>query len=340
MTEDKRQRVDTVRLQRMVRAYRRSGVLMAAIELGLFTRIARGVHAIDDLAAALAISPLNAERLVTACVALDLVKRDGERLENAPDVARFLVEDTKTYAADWMLFTKPEWNDWGRLGEILRRPDPPATVTKSYAEMTVDDARAYHRATFPIGLGAGKIFARQVDLSSRRKILDLGGGSGAYCIAAAKANPEIAATVYDLPPVAEVAREFIAENGVADQVGAVGGDFIRDPFPNDADVAILASSLGMYDSATMTGLVAKVHDALVPGGELHLIGHMLDADRAGPPEAALWAMSEAVAGSAGHAHSVPDCIGYFKHAGFAQIAAHEFLAGMLTRICGIKKGAA
>jgi hypothetical protein len=84
-------RVDTIRLQRLVHAYRGSAALMAALELGLFTAVARGAGDVTGVADALGLGETNAERLVTACVALGLLERDGERLRNAPDVARFLV---------------------------------------------------------------------------------------------------------------------------------------------------------------------------------------------------------------------------------------------------------
>ena len=87
-------RPDTTRLQRLVHSYRDAAALMAAVELGLFTHVARGADTEAALTRALDVTPTNAERLVTACVALGLLVRDGEagngRLRNAPDVARFV----------------------------------------------------------------------------------------------------------------------------------------------------------------------------------------------------------------------------------------------------------
>ena len=112
-------------------------------------------------------------------------------------------------------------------------------------DFTVDDARAYQEATYSIGVEAGRRFVKQVDLAGRQRILDIGGGSGAYCINAAQTYPEIKAVVFDLPPVVEVTNEFIAESGVAERVSAVGGDFTKDNFPAGADVVIMASNLPM-----------------------------------------------------------------------------------------------
>ena len=327
-------RVDSVRLQNIAQAYGQSAALMAAVELGLFTAIAQGADGIEAIAQAIDIHPVNAERLVTMLTAMELLRLDDGRYCNAADVERFLVEGSARYAGPWMLFTKPGWNEWSRLAEHLRARE--LSVLGPIDDFTVADARAYHEATYSIGMGAGRRFSRQVDLAGRKKILDLGGGSGAYCIAAAQTWPEIEAVVFDLPPVVEVAREFIAENGVADRVGAIAGDFTRDPFPGDADVVIMASNLPMYGPEMIGQVVAKAFDALLPGGEMHLIGETLNDDRTGPIGPAYWGLGQAIVETLGVAHSEADCVGYFRAAGFVDVAVSPFVEGSLARIHGQK----
>ena len=88
-------------------------------------------------------------------------------------------------------------------------------------------------------------------------MIDIGGGSGAYCIEAVKLYPELKASVLDLASVAEVAREFIAENGVSDRVEALACDFNKDAFPQGADVAVMASNLPMYGRDEVSAVVKK-----------------------------------------------------------------------------------
>ena len=78
------------------------------------------------------------------------------------------------------------------------------------------------------------------------------------------------------------------------------------------------------------------HDALRPGGEMHLIGEMTNDERTGPWGPAYWGLGQAVADSQGLAHSEADVIGYFRAAGFAEVALHEFIPGSLGRVAGIK----
>ena len=329
-------RVDTVRLQHLARAYREAATLMAAIELGLFTRVSAGNDTERALASALGLTPTNTERLVSACVGLGLLERRGERVGNAPDVERYLVEGRPGYAGAWMLFTKPDWHEWGRLAEHLRRTGPPVVLGKYAEGFGVAEARTYHEATYAIGLGAGRRFARHVPLAHRRRLLDLGGGSGAYCIAACQANPHLTAVVLDLPPVVEVAREFIASHGLAARITAQAGDFTRDPLPRDADVVIMASNLPQYSREIIQGVVGRAFEALLPGGEMHVIGEMLDAERRGPADPALWGLAEAIHGSTGIAHSVTECVDYLERAGFRDVVAREFVPGVLVRVTGAK----
>ena len=48
-------------------------------------------------------------------------------------------------------------------------------------------------------LGPARLLAKRLDLKDRRKLLDVGGGSGAYSIALCAANPRLSATILDFP---------------------------------------------------------------------------------------------------------------------------------------------
>jgi len=330
-------RVDTVRLQTMVKGFWESAALMSGVELGLFTAISQGQNTIAAAAAEMGIEPENAERLMTALTAMTMLERVGDSFTNAPDVERFLVQGTPSYAGPWMLFGKPQWNEWGELTAHLRQPKSAQRVLGKYDDsFTVEQARRYHEATYSIGMGAARRFHKQVDLTGRKRIMDLGGGSGCYCITAAKTYPEITAVVLDLPSVVVVTREFIGENEVSDRVTAEACDFTADALPNNADVGIMASNLPQYSREIIAAVVQRVHDALLPGGEFHLIGEILDDDRRGPIGPALWGLSEAVSESTGLAHSEADVIGYLADAGFGNVTATEFIPGTLTRITGHK----
>ncbi len=328
-------RVDTTRLQRIARAYSETAVFYAALDLEIFSHVGAGADTLENLARAAGVSMLNAERLVTVLLAMELLELQDGRLVNAADAARYLVQGKPGYAGDWMTFTRGDVPKWFDLTRILTDPRSP-TLLGMYADLTVDSAREYHAATYSIGMGAGKRFCRTVDLAGRHKLLDLGGGSGAYSINAVKAHSQLRAVVLDLPPVIEVTREYLDQHGVSDRVDTLAGDFTASPFPADCDVAVMASNLPIYDEETIRKVVDKTYAALLPGGEFHLVGEMLDADGEGPLDPALWGMYEAVCGSRGKAHTVSQCEDYLRDAGFEDVSSVSFVAGVLTRVSGTK----
>ncbi|MEM7077110.1 MAG: methyltransferase [Pseudomonadota bacterium] len=329
-------KADTVRLQAMSRAFISSAALFAAIDLDLFTAVSQGDNTPERFAARHDLSTLNAERIMTMCAAAGLLSWQDNTYVNAPDVERFLVAGEDRYAGAWLQFMRPHWAQWGDLTTALANADDARVTPRSVVGMTVEQARRYHEATASVGFGAGRRFARDVDLHGRRSLLDLGGGSGAYSIIATETYPGLQALIFDLPAVVEVTREFIARHDAVDRVSAMAGDFTRDPFPT-CDAIVMASNLPMYGSAVIQDVVHKSYAALEQGGEMHLVGEMLDDDKAGPTDAAIWGLAEALANSTGRAHTQSECVGYFQRAGFVDISIHAFIPGVLTRVAGYKR---
>ncbi|MGZ0189628.1 MAG: methyltransferase [Alphaproteobacteria bacterium] len=329
-------RPTTRRLQQMVRAYREAGAVMAAVELELFTHLANGADTEASLTQAMGLQPLHGERIIIAMLGLGLLERDGEQLSLAADVDRFLVKDKPTYAGQWMLFTKPDWNSWGDLAGILKEQAPPVLDNKTVADITIDEARRYHRGTYSIGRGAGRLFLKHVDLSNAKLMIDIGGGSGAYCIEACKLYPDLKCIVLEMPAVAPVTQEFIDENGLTDRIEARVCDFNKDPFPENADIAVMASNLPMYGREAIGAAVAKAYAAMAPGGSFHLIGEALDADRSGPADPAMWGLAQAINNTTGIAHSVAEVEGYLTATGFQGVETVPFVEGILQRTSGTR----
>jgi len=331
-------RPDTTRLQGIARAYTQSAVLFAAIDAELFTHIHNGAVTEPALVEATGLRPIDVNRLVTCALSMELLRWSDHspetELVNAPDVEAYLVKGEARYAGPWMTFTRPDVPKWFEMTELMRAER--GTHLGMYEELTVDSARKYHQATSSIGFGAARRFAKTVDLTGRRRLLDLGGGSGAYSITAVERFDGLRATVLDLPPVVVATREYIDDAGVSDRVDTVGADFTIGEFPGPVDVVVMASNLPIYDGEVIAGVVARAFRALEPGGEMHLIGEMLTDDRTGPIDAAMWGMNELICGSLGRSHTEGECAGYFEAAGFTNVEVTEFVPGVLSRCVGIK----
>jgi hypothetical protein len=321
-----RPRLDTSRLQRLSWAFTESATLFAAIEHGFFTAIAAGHDTVEELSRQTGVGPKHVRRMLVGLVTLDLVTKDGDTFTNTPDVDRFLDQAKPSYAGKWIARTGAQWDEWRDLGAKLVSTKPPS-ILGYHGELTVESARAYHEATYQVGMGAARKFMREVDLSGRRRILDLG---------AALTFPGITAVVLDLPPVVEVARTFIADNGVADRVTAAVCDFTSDPLPGGADVILMNSNLPVYDDEIIPQVIAKAFAVLEPGGEMFICGEMIADDWHGPLIPAMCGLMGVTGNTTAWAHTVSDCIGYLEDAGFEDVQVDEFIPSVLHRLRGRK----
>jgi len=328
-------KVNTVRLQNLSYGHKQSAVLRAAIELDLFTCISNGDSNPPAISKAIGLNPLNTERICVACAAMGLIEPTSGGYRNAPDVERFLVKNKMTYIGPWLLFNGWDFERWKDLASILKSTEPPK-VLGLYESLDDTMARIYHEATYTVGLGAGMLFARDVDLTDKSLVLDLGGGSGAYCISAVQRYPHLKAIVFDFEPVCNAAKEFIAQWNLSDKISTLSGDFTKDMLPPGADVMIMASNLPQYNENVITAVFKKAFQALASGGEFHVIGETLNNDKPGPLGPALWGLHEALFESEGKAHSEQEVVSYLSHAGFIGITVNPFVPGSLTRISAQK----
>jgi len=333
--EETKGKVNTVRLQNISYGHKQTATLRAAIELDLFTKVSEGAATFSELAEALGVSVLNTERIVVACAGLGLLEKDSHGYKNAPDVERFLVKGKPTYVGPWLLFASRDFDNWKNLKDYLVTDKAPH-VLGMYESLTDEMAREYHEATYSVGLGAGFLFSKNVDMSHRNLILDIGGGSGAYCIAALERYPHLKAIVMDFEPVTKMTREFVARWNLQDKITTLAGNFITDPFPQGPDVIIQASNLPQYDQEGLEKVMKKGLEALVPRGEYHVVGETVSDEKDGTLGPALWGLSEALDGSLGRAHSEKEVITYLENAGYINVEVNEFIPGSLTRITGHK----
>jgi hypothetical protein len=320
--------LNTRRLNELGLGFMQAGTLIGAIELGLFDALAGGAHAIDEIAAALGLPARRVEKLVTACAALALVERDGDRARNAPDVERFLVRGKPTWFGDYLVHTaKGAIAGFGSVAEQLRS----TREGRRYYDFTADPAaaRSLTVAGYTGSQGTARRLARRFDFSPFRRMLDLGGGSGVYSIEACRANPGLRATVLDHANVCAVTREFVEKAGLADRIDTHPGDFTRDALPPGADLVLLCGNLHAYDSDVARRVIRKAFDVLPSGGGMILIDYMLDAARCGPPVPAFLSLSLEFGGAGGKVHDEREFRAYLEDAGFRVERVEEFLEGSL-----------
>ena len=106
------------------------------------------------------------------------------------------------------------------------------------------------------------------DVGQHRCLLDVGGGDGSFLVSAAARSAKLLLMLFDLPPVAELARQHLERAGLSHRANVVGGDFHQDRLPDDADLITLVRVLHDHDDEAALALLRAVRLALKPGGRL------------------------------------------------------------------------
>ena len=251
-------------------------VLLACVRLRVFEILSRGPQTVGALSVRFALSPDATRLLLDAAVSLDLLERRGGetyglgRLGTAmvdnPGVAAMVEHHTLLYAdlADPVALLRGERRDAGlQRYWAYADTDDPGTVRGEQ----VSAYSALMSASQP--MIADEVLAACA-LKKHRCLLDIGGGDGTFLSAVAGHAPHLRMILFDLPPVAEAARQRFAASGLGARARAVGGNFLSDPLPQGADVVSVVRVIHDHDDASALTILRAAHQALPPGGTLIL----------------------------------------------------------------------
>jgi len=267
-----------------------SKALFAALDFDLFTRIERGCASPAALAAETGIAENRMVTLLAALKSLGLIAEREGQLRNAPAASRFLVAGAPGDFRDYIRLVNGAFGYEGfrHLSAALRGerifPD------KGFYEGLVYSAgiggAQFSSAQHSGSLGPARLMSKRVDLSDRKQLLDIGGGSGAYSLAFCAANPRLNSTILDFPQTIETARTYARQSGLADRIAHLAGNAITTDWPKGHDVVLMSyvwSAVGGDDVAV---LARRAFDALPPGGLVLVHDFMVDNSREQPAFAA------------------------------------------------------
>lgn len=311
-----------------------SQILSACVRLDLFAILAEGPQGTGQVALRTGLSHAAAERLLEAAVALGLVARRsrgryglgqlGAALIGNPGVVAMIAHHDMLYRdlADPVALLRGEtWpTEIGQFWAYARDPDKHGIV----AERVADYSRLMATSQQFI---AGDVLDA-LDLRGVRRLLDIGGGEGAFLIHAARRAPHLELRLFDLPPVAERARARFAEAGLGARAVAAGGDFFADPLPQGADAVSLIRVIYDHDDDFARRVLGRAREAVAPGGRLILAEPMAGAKGA-EPVGAYFGFYLAAMGS-GRARRPEELVALVREAGFEDARVLRTRRPMLT----------
>jgi hypothetical protein len=317
-----------------------SKALLSAIELGLFTELAKGRVEARVLRQRLGLHERSARDFFDALVSLGLLRRKGTTYANTPETDRFLDRAKPSYIGGILEMAGARlYGFWGSLTEGLRTGQPQNEVkhggnpfTTMYADP--QKLRQFLSAMSGISMGSAIAIAKQFPWKNYKTFLDVGGAQGCVSVQVALAHPHLRGGEFDLPPVGPIFEDYVQSFGLAGRLKFTPGDFFKDPIPS-SDVLIMGHILHDWNLEEKLALLKKAHGALPKGGALIVHESIIDDDRSKNAFGLLMSLNMLIETPGGFDYSGADCMGWMKKTGFRKTFV-EHLVGPDSMVVGIK----
>jgi ubiquinone/menaquinone biosynthesis C-methylase UbiE len=306
-------------------AARETQVLVAGVELDVFTHIEGGKRTAKEISLAANASERGIEHLLNALVAMGYVSKKGKRYGLSPVSKTFLVRGKESYMGGFVYETKLIWENWSRLTDVIRSGRPVETVDAEQSGREFFPKLV--AAIFPMSFGAARAAVAALPEKTRKRIkniLDVAAGSGAWSLAFAEAIPDARVVVVDYPEVTPIARQFNERFGVADRYDYIEGNLREVDFGrNRYDLVILGHIIHSEGEKWGKKLIKKSYGALKDGGLL-LIAEMIPNDtRTGPKIPLVFGLNMLLHTENGDVFTMREYREWLKEAGFEKVTTIE-----------------
>ncbi len=317
-----------------------SKALLSAVELGVFTELARGPMDGETLRARLGLHRRAARDFFDALVALGMLQRNDGHYGNTPECDLFLDRAKPSYIGGLLEMANARlFKHWGNLTRGLKSGEPQNEVSQaedSFAELYSDPARLkqFLSAMTGISMGTARALAQLFPWESFKTFLDVGGAQGCMSVQLALAHPHLTGGEFDLPVVRPIFEEYVESFKLAQRLRFYPGNFFDSPLPN-ADVIIMGHILHDWDLEQKRMLIGKAHDALPQGGALIIYEAVIDDDRRRNAFGLLMSLNMLIETKGGFDFTGADCRGWMHEAGFKETRV-EPLCGPDSMVIGLK----
>jgi hypothetical protein len=292
----------------------------AADELGLFDRLSDGNPATaEQLAASLELAPRATRALLGLLSALGLLQQQAGTFALTETSRAYLVSSSPFYWGPAMVPHKVVPMSHGQILEALRRDQAGGNTDAAAMWKAPEPAvlRMFTSVMHAHSLPTASALARHEVFAGAHRLLDVGGGSGAYSVSFALRHPALKCTILELPAMIPITDEYLGATPTGGRVKSHGADMFNDAWPAGHDAVFFNDVFHDWPHAQCQALARKAFDGLPSGGKVLLHEMLLDAGLDGPLPAAAYSMMMLVA-TPGRQLSGPEAIALLAEAGFVE----------------------
>ena len=275
--------------------------LHAGVKLDVFTHLSEQPLTSRELTERLQADVRGLSMLLNALAAMELLEKQQEIYKATTFAAEFLCRNSANYLGHIIMHHHHLMAGWTYLDEAVRNGGPIRERVSHGDDETVRES--FEMGMFNLAMQVAPRIVPLIDLSGRRRLLDLGGGPGTYAIHFCRQNPQLTAVVYDLPSTRPFAELTIARFGLSERISFEAGDFSADGVGNGFDVAWLSHILHGEGPAGCAVLLEKAVAALEPGGMILVQEFILADNMDAPLFPALFSLNMLLGTPAGQAYA-------------------------------------
>lgn len=319
-------------LRSVVNAFQKSRIVLTAFELDIFSVLRNEALTSAELALKCGTNARYTDRLLNALCALELLTKNDDKFRNTPLSGEYLVKGKPLYMGG-LMHSAHLWHTWSNLTQSVKtgKPAAPQAINDRGDEWLVAFIAAMHdRARQQAAASVALL-----NLDGVTRVLDLGGGSGAFAMAFVNARKEIAALVFDLPNVTPITEKYISDNGFSGRIKTLTGDYTRDDIGSGYDLIFLSAIIHSNSFEVNERLIAKCAAALNPGGQMVVQDHIMSDDRTQPLAGAIFALNMLVGTQAGDTYTSSEIRLWMTNAGLTRFILQPAPQG-LSQLIGIK----
>ena len=317
-----------------------SKTVLTAVELGLFTELARKPLDAGALTKRLELHPRSARDFFDALVALGMLKRVGTRYANTSETALFLDRAKPSYVGGILEMANARlYPFWGSLTEGLRTGKPQNEVKTGedfFGTLYADPQRleGFLKAMTGLSQGTARAIAGKFPWKKYRSFADIGCAQGGVAVEISLAHKQLTGQGMDLPVVGPIFEAYARTKKVEKRLTFHPGDFFKDLLPK-TDVLIMGHILHDWDLEEKMMLLRKAYEALPTGGALIVHEALIDDARKQNAFGLLMSLNMLIETHGGFDFTGADCTQWMKKVGFKQTKV-EKLAGPDSMVIGIK----
>ena len=295
--------------------------LHAAVKLDVFSAIGDGRLTGEEITRRLNGAQRGVQRLLDALAAMELMEKKDDRYANTPSGKTFLVNNSPQYLGHIIKHHHHLVESWSQLDQSVISGQPVRARTSFCNE---EWRESFLMGMFNLAMGLAPQIVPLIDLSSRRHLLDLGGGPGTYAIHFCLNNPGLRATVYDLPTTRPFAEKTIEKFKLAERIDFTEGNYLKDPIVGRYDVAWLSHILHGEGPDECRMIIQKTVEALEPGGMIIVHDFILNNSMDGPLFPALFSLNMLLGTDSGQSYSQKQIMDMLKSAGVKNMQRIDF----------------